>query len=611
DDLPGNTELNEIIEAQGGRGGIENLASKLLEQPPEGVAKFARRSFGAKTLAMVQEAWISGMLSGPQTHIVNAGSNSLVALFTAGPENITTTMIGGLRRLIGGRERMTMRETLARMNGLRRGMRQGVSSFIETLVTGEGPDTFSKMETFRPGRRAAIPGTAGKVIRAPLTLLEASDAFFKMANYASELEGLATREASKSGLKGRALREEISRIMENPTKEMDKAAWQTARKNTFTNQLGGSWLDVLGRGGQALNRHLPLFRFLFPFIRTPANIVKFSMERTPLALSFGDVREALMGKHGAIARDQAMARILLGSTIGYFVAEGAFNGQITGGAPRDTEERALWEASGRQEYSILVNGKWVSFARMEPWGSIFGMAADMGQMRRYMTEDESKKVTALLVTSIARNTTSKTFMRGASELLKAWNDPERSGSNLIENFVASFVPGAVSQAERTFDPALREARGMMDRIKSRIPVLSGTLEEKLNLWGEVRRYEGTGNKFIDSINPIYLREFKQDPVAEEMMRLRVFPGMPERRIGGVALEPKQYWEYVKTAGQAAKADLDGRIMGSGWDGLSDNQKKRQIRKIILRHRSLARLEMMGKYPELLEKKIERRLRRFE
>ena len=53
-------------------------------------------------------------------------------------------------------------------------------------------------------------------------------------------------------------------------------------------------------------------------------------------------------------------------------------------------------------------------------------------------------------------------MSGFSSLVNTLNDPTRYAGNTIESLVGSFVPRIVAQAERTVDPTVRAAEGVLE-----------------------------------------------------------------------------------------------------------------------------------------------------
>ena len=598
--------VKSIVRDYAGGASPEELASMIASiDTPEGVAKFTRGAFKAKTSDKLLELWMNGLLSGPQTHIVNAGSNSLVALYSAIPETLVAAGYGALR----GGDRVLFRESLAKMNGMKRGVITGLRLAGQALSEKEG---FQYGPTTRdPERRRAIGGLTGKIVRVPGRALDAEDVFFKVVNYSGEIEALAVRQATKEGLNGDAMRARVAQLVENPTEEMSASAWKVAETNTFTNDLGkfGKWLQ----GGIAQHKQL---RVLMPFVRTPLNILNYGAKRIPpIALAMPSTWKDL--KAGGIERDQAMARLTIGSLTGGAVALLASEGTITGGGPSDKAERDALYRTGWQPYSIKIGDKYHSYARFEPIGSIIGTWADFAETRELMAEGEAGDVASKIAFGVGKNFISKSYMQGLSNFVEALHDPNRYGEKYIGNLLGSIVPTGVAQATRIEDAYLRDAQSIMDSVKMRIPGARQTIPIRLNLWGQEMKTEGGLGP--DLLSPIYISTDKNDPVADEMLKIRYFPALPPRQIGGVDLDQKQYWEYVKTAGKPAKETLDQIVTGSrmgktmlqehgftkDWEKMNSATKEAVMRKVIEDYRRGAAQMMLSRYPKLVEESIKR------
>src|SRR5690606_26713712 len=123
------------------------------------------------------ELYINNILSGPQTHIVNAIGNTMTALSQI-PENALAAGFGGIRRATSRNEvdRVMAGEVGARAFGLIQGTKEGARFFAHALKTGETSDTFSKIAG---NDMRAISGVKGEVIRIPGRLLNAADEMFK------------------------------------------------------------------------------------------------------------------------------------------------------------------------------------------------------------------------------------------------------------------------------------------------------------------------------------------------------------------------------------------------------------------------------------------------
>lgn len=615
--------IKGLIEGRGGRERIEEIAEMMAElDTPEKVARFARDSFKAKTSDMLLEAWINGLLSGLSTQVVNVTSNALVALWTI-PEHVLASGIGALR---GGPNRIFAAEIPARMYGLVEGAKEGLRLAGRTFFTEMTTDRFVKIEarrfqaipskTFRKGvakktvrvagRDVPVPLTGeivvgGRQVRIPGRALMAGDEFFKAIGYRMELNARAVRQATKEGLTGRAFAERVEAIKAAPSDEINFAAIDTARYQTFTKPLGKT-----GRAVQSFASSHPTARIVIPFVRTMLNIVKFAGERSPFGFFMKEVKDAL--KAGGPERDLALARMGFGTTVGIGTAALALEGHITGGGPANPELRAAKYNTGWQPYSVKVGDQYYSYGRLEPLGMVLGISADFTEIAGELQKDERDRIAGMILASISKNLTSKTFTRGLSELVEAVADPERYGDRYIRRLAGTVVPTGVSHVARVRDPVLRETRSIIDGIKSRLPGYSETLPPRRNVWGEPILLEGGLGP--DIISPFYTSRDRHDAVADEVVRLKLKIKRIGRKIGGVELTPAQYEEYQILAGPPAKVLLDVLVAQPGYHRTRDPIKLRLFKAAIKEARDTARGMMYERYPELVREKAAAKAREF-
>src|SRR3546814_11404158 len=100
------------------------------------------------------------------------------------------------------------------------------------------------------------------------------------------------------------------------------------------------------------------------------------------------------------------------------------------------------------------------------------------------------------------------------------------------------VPAMVSQMASATDPNLREARNILDTIKSRVPGLSDELPERLNLWGQpLARGKSFGP---DLVSPVWVSTYRNDPLMSKVPRLSLGLSNTPRKIGRVALTPDKH-----------------------------------------------------------------------
>jgi len=167
--------------------------------------------------------------------------------------------------------------------------------------------------------------------------------------------------------------------------------------------------------------------------------------------------------------------------------------------------------------------------------------------------------------------------------------------------VGTVVPQAVAQVNRTLDPELKDARTMLDEIRSRIPGVSDSIPPRLNIWGDpITLGGGLGP---DLISPIYTSRVENDPVAHEVARLKIGMSMPLRKIGDKQLTTEEYNRYVVTAGQPAKEVLRRIISQPNWASVRDTEKRQVIRGVV----SAFRVAAEAKLPYLRNAKIRKQL----
>lgn len=562
------TQIQDLIKAAtiGGERDPRIMAEMVANlDSPEAMSQFAREARKVTTFDKLTEVWINALLSGPQTHAVNFLSNSLVALWQI-PERLLAVSFGALR----GDAEITMGEAIAQAFGMMKGIREGLRAFGKSIRTGESSDVFGKVDL--PRRRAisgenfnlsGTPGRAmdllGEGIRLPGRFLTAEDDFFKAVGYRMELNARAYRQVRSEGLKGKAAAARIRELVDKPSADLHMAAVDAARYQTFTKDYNGASRQV-----QKMINKVPALRLVMPFIRTPANIMKFTFERTPLGLVMKDVKADIAA--GGARRQLALARMSLGSMVMATTVSMAAEGLITGGGPSDPKTRALMRAKGWQPYSIKIGNTYYSYGRMEPLGGLLGMAADLSEIMGQVGEEEGQKLAIAAIAALSRNVTSKTYLRGLSEIVNTLDDPGRYGERYIQRFAGTVVPTGVAQMARYMNPRLMEVYSIMDQIKSRIPGWSNSLNPRRNVFGEVIALSGGWGP--DIISPIYTSREEPDPVIDELLRQDIKLSHTPRQINQIELKPKEYDDYARLAGNELKLNRPS-LWGPGPKGMKE------------------------------------------
>jgi len=577
--------LNALSESGGGKDRLKAAANLILENDTDAGAmnRAAARALKPKFLDKVNELWVNSLLSGPQTHVVNMVGNTMTALAQI-PEHVAAAVVGGARSVVTRNrvaDRVLFSELGSRSVGLLQGAKEGLQQATRSLRTGEGSDFANKVEA---QTQDAISGLKGKIIRIPTRLLSAEDELFKGMARRMELNGLAVRQARKEGLHGKAGIDRVAELVANPTDEMLDRAFDYGRYVTFQRPLGPAM-----QGISRFTQIMPGAKFILPFVRTPTNLLKFALERSPAAPIVDGWRADF--RAGGARRDLAIARAMVGTGVGAVIAELAAQGLVTGNGPADQGTKQLMQADGWQPYSIKVGDKYVSYSRLDPFATTLGVAAGMVELQDHMTEKQSDKVAMLLTASILQNLSSKTWLSGVGDMVEAVNDPARYSDNWVKRFAGSAaVPAGVAQIARTVDPALREAETTLDAIRARIPRMSKSLLARRDVLG--RPMVSEGGIGPDIVSPIWQSTQRKDPVLRQLIDAGVHINKPKREVAGRRLDAKEWGEYQRRTGEIGYSGIQDLIRMGEWAKMSPEEKQDEVGEIMTAARKQARGEVL-------------------
>jgi len=538
------------------------------------------------------DVWINGLLSSPKTHIVNMTSNAASMLYTI-PERLLGAGIEAVRAGATGTKRgIYAGETIQELKSMPGNVLRGVDRAVDVFKKGE----VGQLERAADNLPKFIPEAIRKV--APTKMLSVEDGFFKGMIEGNEINRLAYRKASEEGLQGAAHASRISELVAKPTDDMLAAAAKRGTYLTFQRELGN-----VGNTIMKFRDYVPGLKYVVPFVKTPLNIFKFGIERSPLEFAF-IIHKARKGTLSGAELSEQLAKPLMGTLLASSVYQLADNGYVTGGAPVDPKERAEKLSTGWQPYSFKIGDSYYSYARMEPFASIFGPAADLNQIKHGIDEDAKFKLGGTLLKALTTNFLDKTFMQGLSSVFNAISDPGRYGETFIGNLIGSAVPAVVGAVTRANDPMVRDTNGgslvgdVQNKLMSRIPGLSEQLPVKLDVWGDPMERPGTPmSRFI---SPIEVSQEKGTLLQKEMLKLNFDVGYPSRKIGDTELTPNEYWEFVARSGQRAKDALEKTVAKPEWEKQSKEYKTKYIKMIVDASRSLernalkARLQQQGR-----------------
>ncbi|WP_410479885.1 MULTISPECIES: hypothetical protein [Pseudomonas] len=584
DDLA--TAIGKALQA----GGVQNLA-KLVGQPE------------TKMQRLLGYYFRSALLSGVRTHAVNITSNSL----TLGNEIIERSIaagIGGAKRLAtGGKSGQTVfAEPIDLLVGMSQGMAKAGTAAVDAFRTGESAvlggqakqdNSLGLNNTPRqPGVLGAAAFAADRAASLPYRALGAEDAFFATLNYEAELRSLARQQALSERSAGQMpqgmkLSQRIEQLVQDPTPKMIESAGAHARENTFNTKAGTFAQAVMSAKAKA-----PWLNLIVPFVRTPANVVKFGLKRTPLAPFFKEVREDFAA--GGARQERAAARIIWGTGVMVAVGLAAQAGYVTGAGPDDKKEREALLNSGWKPYSIRTSdGTYHEYSRLDPFAQWLGLASDMATMD-YRNKDAAD-VAANVLGSLVSNTVNKTYMQGLSNFVEFLQDPKRNAEWYSRQMAGTVVQPftLLSNIASEHDPYAREGNSILDAIKYRLPGWRNDLPTKLDAFGEPvpnRTYPG-GPFSIGA--PIAQSQESSDPVRREAARLGWAPPVFQKdlTLKGVKYEftPEQHHELAELAGRLTYLNAQRMVRSRYWSAYSDDERRERLETMARKIRSRVRM----------------------
>jgi len=214
-------------------------------------------------------------------------------------------------------------------------------------------------------------------------------------------------------------------------------------------------------------------------------------------------------------------------------------------------------------------------------------------MTEKMTESERKKIASKIIQSVTKNLTSKTYLQGITRLSDALSDPERYGTDWVNNFVRSLVPNVLGTITDSSDPLLRDAKDIINTVKSRIPGLSKTNLPRRDIYG--KPIEKTGTWLTRLISPVKVSDVAGTDVDRELVRLKIGISLPDNKIKDRELTKTEYDELLQITGRRVETVLGNLIKSAAYKSTPDDQRREDMIDYAVRKaRELGRTEFMIK-----------------
>jgi hypothetical protein len=540
------------------------------------------RSFGKESVGL----FMNSILSGPKTIVRNMGA--VIRIF-AQPMEI------GIRGVVEGDDRL-IAAAGAGMIGAFSSFQDAVHVASVTMKSGV-PATWNEISVIRKAERMAevdaiadsATGLAQRAAAGTLKFVHAlqnwtdlssrlmmgTDDFTKTIAVRQKIyedailkafEAKTTNRAAFAAANETAIRE-FERNVDFKTGQIkDKGLQEFAERATYQEDPGAA-VNSLSNLIERVNiLGLPVGKYMFPFVRTPANIMRYQLQMTPGATS-PLLQNFMSGYKAAIADGDTLkiaeyqGREAIGSFLVSFGYTHAWAGHITGNMPMDKDERERWRVAGILPRSIKVGDQWVSYSWFEPLSNWIAAAADLGHMERNGSIKELDQVRDRLGFAIAASFTEKSYLAGLDNL-SLFSNPydtvkdftkakERFGEATgvtdrlnagTLGFVNSFLPGSGFRRamNNVSDEYYREYESHTQKqLHNMMPWLS-----KQNIPYDVSILTGKpmlnpGGGLRNATIPFEAIDVNKDPVAQKLVELEVWPTIDYKKTkDGITLDPQ-------------------------------------------------------------------------
>lgn len=338
---------------------------------------------------------------------------------------------------------------------------------------------------------------------------------------------------------------------------------------------------------------------LLPFVKTPINVAKQSVQYSPLgfvstaaegvkvARGTGDVN--LMLDHAA-ASVTGSALFALGGIL-------AEKGLLTAGISDDEKDKANLE--GRQEYSLqLVDNDGKLHSYTIDWANAAAIPMFAGAEYSKLTASDGASLNSVVSASqqVLEPLLEMSFLQGLNNNLESLRYSEKPyiygiAEQALSSYATQGIPTLVGQVARSVDPVRRSTYSgttgiesdigyTANKIRNKIPFLSETGQPYIDAFGDTQSNTGgsfAGRLAYNMLSPGYYSETTDDPVKQGVLDLAnssgdnsVIPEVAEKKVSWTVdkekhayqLSPQEYTDFATQSGQLrkdmAEAVLDSR-----------------------------------------------------
>jgi hypothetical protein len=486
------------------------------------------------------------------------------------------------------------------LNAVTKGVRDGTAEAVQLMRTGV--DAAGLNEKFAITHVRFENPVIDKAIHGVFNVLEASDRPFFGYAFQRSLYQRAKLMGIRAGYTGARLTKEVDRLLASPTDGMvlgatDDASYATYKNRTPLSELAAgarqriearSRTESPGKrlGYQAAGLGMDV---VLPFTKVGSAIVNATADLVPGVASVKAVLHEAFDKdpHAHGAHVQAAAKGAAGAAL---IAAGFQlykNGNIALDA-KSPAERAQYQAEGKQDFSIKVNGRWRTIMWLGPTTPLVMLGAFLAKHGAAQKAGESPPEGAELAAEGAAFTgkvlTEQAYLQNVKRMIDALSGGAGAGRALLS--AVTPTPTIVGQARTVLDPSQRVVGSQTDAAANATPGASRTLPERADVFGRPvpRRAPGVRGVLETLLDPSHPMDDRSSPAMRELDRLGVYAGTapPKVRVGRRSIDrsPAERAQMQAEYGPVLLAALEQVVSDPSYLSAPDEAKEKILRRVI-------------------------------
>lgn len=424
-----------------------------------------------------------------------------------------------------------------------------------------------------------------QALNIPGRLLMSTDDFMRTVIARQRIAEKATYEALTDTAYSGDKAELIRTYMEKYNQYIDPQTGEIRDKGLALYSDIGTFQDNPGAAVNGLTQFLdniPFARYVVPFVRTPANIMKYQLEFMPLTNKFSKRYMEAVANNDRLTIAELEGRQAIGAMVACTGFLLGLTGNFTGNLPIDPAERQRWKSLGIPPRSIKVGNNWVSYNTIEPLNNILAASIDIAAVAKDWealnpifggesgTMETLQRLLGQLVLALAASFTEKSYFANF-EALSQFIKVEGMSLESVQKMVASYsynvaVPwsGAVRGFANSFDPYQREFDNEWQRVfQGNIPGLRNLAAVKHDILAGRPFRNPYGNIWNANV-PFEINPDDDDPVKNMLMQARYNWNDEYKALKTIKLDAEQRSFMQKQMYDAGLRSGLLRLMKKDW-----------------------------------------------